>query len=270
MFLGVGVGLVFIDSDLPWFLLNILVFRSQKCPQKILFMSGPPFWGFVLSLFFRRRRRCLVFFFKRENSSSHRAHPTLHSLVLFFFLFLSLPHVVYHPFWPCVFFFSRFVGVPFWAPGFLAFFGFSRKVGGLEITHPFLRPFLGREAAWVFLVDSLFVVFVFPFLWCLVFFFSHSRRVEPSSYEPHPGSSNPPRARVRARGAPSCAAVWTRLFGIHFFDSLCLAEGHKDPRDHFWRGGGAHIGFSGFFFTRTFVFFSLGFFFCFGLRGQRP
>ena len=59
---------------------------------------------------------------------------------------------------------------------------YSRGPGvrGLEINRPLLRPFLGREAAWVLLVDSLFVV-VFPLLLCLRlhFLLGPSRRSTP-------------------------------------------------------------------------------------------
>ena len=50
------------------------------------------------------------------------------------------------------------------------------------------------------------VVFVFPFC-CVCGYFAHTRKVEPSLYKPDPGSSYPPRARVEARGAWSCAGA---------------------------------------------------------------
>ena len=57
-----------------------------------------------------------------------------------------------------------------------------------------------------------------------------------------------------------------------FFAFLCLEEGHRDPRDHVWRGGGTFSAPSGPFFTRTCVFFPAPgcffvFFLFFGLRG---
>ena len=125
MFLGVVVGLVLFDCVLPRLLFYYLVFRSRKCLGKILFMSGLLFWGFVLFLLVSRRRRLFVFvfccFFKRESSglTGHTPHRTLCSCSFFFSL--SPPHRVYLPFWPCVLSFLRFVGVPFWAPGVLAF-----------------------------------------------------------------------------------------------------------------------------------------------------
>ena len=120
LFLGVVVGLVFFDSVLPRFLFYNLVFRSRKCLGKILFMSGLLFlgvcsfslWFSVVVAFF-----CFFVFFKRESSGLTGHTPTRTLCSCFFFLFLSPPHRVYLPFWPCVLPFSRFVGVPFWAPG---------------------------------------------------------------------------------------------------------------------------------------------------------
>ena len=102
-------------------------------------------------------------------------------MFLFLFFFASPPRWVYLPFWPCILSFWRFVGVPFWAPGVLAFLGFSRYCGGLEITRPLLRPFLGHEAASVFVVDFLFSYVVFPLLCCLRlhFLLGPSRRPTP-------------------------------------------------------------------------------------------
>ena len=47
LFLGVGVGRVFFCVVLPMFLLYYLVFRSRKCLEKILLMSGLVFLGFL-------------------------------------------------------------------------------------------------------------------------------------------------------------------------------------------------------------------------------
>ena len=47
MFFGVGVGRVFLCDVLPMFLLYYLVFRSRKCLEKILLMSGLAFLGFL-------------------------------------------------------------------------------------------------------------------------------------------------------------------------------------------------------------------------------
>ena len=44
---GVGVGRVFFCAVLPMFLLYYLVFRSRKCLEKILLMSGLVFLGFL-------------------------------------------------------------------------------------------------------------------------------------------------------------------------------------------------------------------------------
>ena len=61
-------------------------------------------------------------------------------------------------------------------------------------------------------------------------------------------------------------ATGLKFLGI-FFASLCLAEGHRDPRDRFWREG-AHNAPSGpFFHTHVFCpcprLFFLCVFFCF-------
>ena len=57
LFFGVGVGHVFLCAVLPMFLLYYLVFRSRKCLEKILLMSGLVFLGFLdwLSGVFRGR-----------------------------------------------------------------------------------------------------------------------------------------------------------------------------------------------------------------------
>ena len=47
LFFGVGVGRVFFCAVLPMFLLYYLVFRSRKCLEKILLMSGLVFLGFL-------------------------------------------------------------------------------------------------------------------------------------------------------------------------------------------------------------------------------
>ena len=51
LFLGVGVGRVFFGAVLPMYLLYCLVFRSRKCLEKILLMSGLVFGFFFLSSF---------------------------------------------------------------------------------------------------------------------------------------------------------------------------------------------------------------------------
>ena len=101
------------------------------------------FWGlFFFSLVFRRRRRLFVSVFcSREKAQVVTGHPHTRLFGFVFFLFESPPRLVYRPFWLCVLSFPRFVGVPFWAPGVLAIFGFSQYLGGLEITRPLLRPF---------------------------------------------------------------------------------------------------------------------------------
>ena len=90
LFLGVGVVRVCFGAVFPMFLLYSLLFRSRNCPEKILLMSGPVFWGFfvVSSFGFSPTSSpflCLLFFsLKRDSSGSNRAHPHTH------FAFLSL------------------------------------------------------------------------------------------------------------------------------------------------------------------------------------
>ena len=62
LFLGVGVGRVFFGAVLPMFLLYCLVFRSRKCLEKILLMSGLVFGFFFLFLWFFSSTSCFLFF----------------------------------------------------------------------------------------------------------------------------------------------------------------------------------------------------------------
>ena len=136
MFCGVGVCLVFFGAVLPMFLLYFSFFRSRNCLGKILLMSGLVFFGFFFSppLVFLADVVVLSVCFERNSSGSNRAHPHTHLFCLFPFRCFCPRRACYHPFWPCVPSFSRFVGVPLWA---LAFFGLSRNIGGLEIIRPF-------------------------------------------------------------------------------------------------------------------------------------
>ena len=187
---------------------------------------------------------------------------------------MSPPRLAYRPFWPCVPSFSRFVGVPFWAPGRFGVFGFSRNIGGLEITRPLLRPpFLGRGAAWVFIVDSPFVDFVFPLLLCFAAFSRQLEGADPSSNEAYPRVIAP---APHVSEGPGSAIARGRLptpmdtaFRDTFFASLCLVEGRRDPRDRFWRGGGVCCLLRPFFHTHVCFShapgFFCGFFVCFPL-----
>ena len=69
--------------------------------------------------------------------------------------------------------------------------------------------------------------------------FSHQLEgADPSSYVAYPRVVVPAPRPSEGPGAPSRAPVWTRAkVSGYFFASLCLAEGHRDPRDHFGRGG---------------------------------
>ena len=139
--------------------------------------------------------------------------------------------------------------MPFWAPGVLAFFGFSR--------YPLLRPFLGREAAWVFVVDS-FGRFCFLLLWCLRLFHTLEGRTRRRSGIP-PGGRTPPLGRVRPRGRGlSLGSLDTPMSSTLFWASVCVrvtgtlrtifmrrgaliappGPFHTHPRFFFFGGGG--------------------------------
>ena len=93
LFLGVGVGRVFFGAVLPMFLLYYLVFRSRKCLEKILLMSGLVFLGFFLSsfgFFVDVAFFCFCFFFLREKAQVVTGHtPTRTLCSCPFFLSLS-------------------------------------------------------------------------------------------------------------------------------------------------------------------------------------
>ena len=83
LFLGVGVGRVFFGAVFPMFLLYCLVFRSRKCLEKILLMSGLLFLGFFsLFLWFFRRRR-VFFVFLREKAQVVTGHTPTRTWVVF-------------------------------------------------------------------------------------------------------------------------------------------------------------------------------------------
>ena len=132
-----------------------------------------------------------------------------------------------------------------------------------------LRPFSGREAARVFWL-FLSIVFVFPFC-CVLRLFSHQLEgVDPSSYVAYPRVVVPAPRPSEGPGAPSCAPVWTRAkVSGYFFASLCLADGHRDPRDHFGRGGGAFCPLRSLLHTHTHIFVPAPGFFFFGPLGPR-
>ena len=123
-------------------------------------------------------RRSSFLFLKRDSSGRNRAHPHMHFGSCSFFLSVSPPQPGLSPVLACVLSFWRFVGVPFWAPGDLAIFGFSRYLGGLRLLAPLLRPFSrtrGGKGASLLLVLVLF----FPFLFCLHAFSSRPKWAEP-------------------------------------------------------------------------------------------
>ena len=115
----------------------VLSFPKLSWKNSLDVRSGVIGFFFSPSLVFLADVVVLSVFFERDSSGSNRAHPHTHLFRLFPFPCFCPRRACYHPFWPCVPSFSRFVGVPFWAPGVLAFFGFARNIGGLAITRPF-------------------------------------------------------------------------------------------------------------------------------------
>ena len=140
-------------------------FAPENVSEKFSSCQICCFGGFVLLRFGFPSSSPFCFFQERKLRAQDTPHTALCVLVRFSFFVPAAPGL--SPVLAVRPFFSRFVGVPFWAPGGLAFFGFSRYCRGLEITRPLLRPFLGREAARVLVVDSSFVVCCF-FPFCVV------------------------------------------------------------------------------------------------------
>ena len=136
MFLGVDVGLVFFDGVLPRLLLYTLALHSRNVRKNSFHVRSSVFWAsFSLSSFFRR---CRFLFFQEIKLRANRTRPTLHFLVLSLFFFCPRRTGFISRFGRASFLSRVFFGVPFWAPGVLAFFGFSRYcVGGLRLLPPF-------------------------------------------------------------------------------------------------------------------------------------
>ena len=157
LFLSVVVGLVFFDSVLPMFLLYILVFRSRKCLEKILFMSGLVFWVRSLFFWFFRRRRLFSPFLERESLGSNRAHPHTHLVFLFVFLVFVPAAPGLSPAFGRASFLSRVLSGCHSGPrAFWRLLDSLGTWGGSSLLAPLLRPcFSGREVARVF-----------PFLFC--------------------------------------------------------------------------------------------------------
>ena len=129
------------------------------------------FWGlFFFSLVFCRRRLfvfCFCCSFQERKLRANRTHPTRTLCSCSFFLSLSPPHRVYLPFWPCVLFFSRFVGVPFWAPGVLAFsWILSVLWGARDYAPPSEALFSDARRQGCLLSILLLSCVVFPLLCC--------------------------------------------------------------------------------------------------------
>ena len=141
------------------------------------------------------------------------------------------------PFWPCVPLLGVFSGCH---SGPRAFLGFSWNLRGLSSLTPSEALFWTRGGKGVLVVSLC--CFCFPLLLCFAAFSHQLEGADPSSYEAYPRVVEP---APRPSEGPGSAVVRARLdtglqFLGFFFASLCLAEGHRDPRDHFWRGGGAY------------------------------
>ena len=170
LFLGVGVGLVFLMGFAYVF---ALCFGGSlpKVFGKILLMSGLSFSGFVLSsfgffvdvvsVFLGFVFVFLVFFLSREKDQVVTGHPHTHLCLLFLFFcpaaFGVSPVLAVRPAsW-------RFFGVPFWAP---RVFGILLEHTGLELARPFRGPFLDARRQGCFLASCLWFLF-FPFCFAL-------------------------------------------------------------------------------------------------------
>ena len=108
----------------------------------------------------------------------------------------------------------------------------------------------------MFIVDSFFVVFVFPLLLCFAAFSHQLEGADPSSY---PRVAAP---RPSLPGDATCAAVWTRPFGIHF-SLLCVWQRVTGTPGTIFGGEGAHIAPSGPIFHTHVSVPAPGFFFFF-------
>ena len=200
--------------------------------------------SFSHSSFFRRRRFLLFPFFERYRSGlTGTPHTALVGLLPFSFFVpaaLGLSPVLVVPFWvgPRVFW-------RFWI-----------------LSVPLQRPFLGREAACVFVVDS-FCRCCFPLLWCLRLFHTLEGRTRRRTGIP-PGG----RARPSAEGGPGeeglASGVWTLPCLVPLFCASVCVSGHRDPEDHLVFKGGALIAPPGpfshtcFFPPQFFCFSALG------------
>ena len=139
--MGVCVGCVCFWCCFAYVFALLLGFSLPKLSLKNSLDVRSGVSGFFLSSFgFFADVVAFLFFFSffREIDQVVTGHTPTRTLC-FFVLFFLCPRRdrVYLPFWPCVLSFWRFVGVPFWAPGVLAFFGFSRYLGGLRLLTPF-------------------------------------------------------------------------------------------------------------------------------------
>ena len=126
------------------------------------------------------------------------------------------------------------------------------------------RPFFWTRGGMGVLFVS-FCCFCFPLLLCFAAFSHQLEGADPSSHEAYPRVVEPaPRPSEGPGSAVARARLDTGFLGT-FFASLCLAEGHRDPRDHFWRGGGAYCPLRSLFHTHVFFQASLLSFFSLSL-----
>ena len=184
--------------------------KISSC-QVFCFWFRSLFLRFPLSSF-------LCFFLKKHSSGSHSAHSSRTFFVCSFSLLLS-PLRLLSPVLAVRHFVLAFCRGAILGLGRFGVFRILSEHRGLEITRPLLRPVLGRKAAWVFIVDSLFVVFVFPLQLCFAAFSHQLEGADPSLNEAYPRVIAP----APHRGAPSCAAVWIRPFGINL-SLLCVSQ----------------------------------------------
>ena len=153
MFLGVGVGLVSFGGVLRRLLLMFQIVGSlPKLFEKILLMSGLPFWVRSLFLRFFADVVCFCLFcFLRDKDQVVAGHPHTHLFCCSGSRFCPAALV----FLPLL---GVFFGLPFWAP---PVFGILLELMGLELARPF------RGGVSVLLLPGFF----FPFSFAAARFF---------------------------------------------------------------------------------------------------
>ena len=158
-------------------------------------------------------------------------------------------------------FISRFGRAPFvlafcrgaiLGPGRFGDFWILSVLGGLEITRPLLRPcFLDarRQGCLLSILLLSCVVFSPSVVFCGCF--TPTRRGGPVLERGIPRVIAPAPRPSEGSGSAIVRGRLDTAFRDIFFASLCLAEGHRDPRDHFWRGGGVYCPLGSLFHTHV-------------------